>query len=244
MNIFKKMKDKFLDWLYPTKIKCMFCDNELPDENPICSECLKEDYLNIGNRCMFCDLKIKEDNIVCDNCKDFKPKFIKAICPFVYKDRVRASILKFKSDGARYLAQPFAKFMFDRLVEENINFDLIVPVPSHKDTVKARGYNQATLLAKEISLLSGKPCKEVLVKNIKTKPQKSLKFKERQENLANSMTLTDKNLIKDKTILLVDDILTTGATLNYCSELLSKAKGVYVTTIARNERKFDKNMIK
>lgn len=243
MNIFKNLKDKFLDWLYPPKIKCIFCDNELTDENPICEECIKEGYLNSGNRCIKCDLRIKEGNIICDNCKDFRPKFIKAVCPFVYKDRVRASILKFKSDGAKYLAQPFAKFMFERLLEENIDFDLIVPVPSHKDTIKARGYNQATLLAKEISLLSGKPCEEVLIKNIKTKPQKSLKFKERHENLINSMTVTDANLIKDKTILLVDDILTTGATLNYCSELLSKAKGVYVATIARNERKIDKNKL-
>lgn len=242
MNIFGRLKNYFLNLLYPPKIKCIFCDNDLPDDNPICIECLKEDYFNSGNRCMICDLRIKEGNIVCDNCKDYKPKFVKAVCPFVYIGRVRSSILKFKSDNAKYLAKPFSKFMFDRLVEEDIKFDLIVPVPSHKDTIKARGYNQATLLAKEISVLSGKPCEEVLVKNVKTKPQKSLKFKERHENLIDSMTLIDKNIIKNKTILLVDDILTTGATLNYCSELLSGAKCVYVATIARNERKGDKKL--
>lgn len=244
MKILKTLKDKFLDWLYPPKIKCIFCDNELPDENPICPVCLKEDYFNTGNRCKICDLRIKEDNIVCDNCQSYKPKFVKAVCPFIYKDNVRTSIIKFKSDGAKYLAQPFAKFMYERLLEENIVFDLIVPVPSHKDSIRARGYNQATLLAKEISLLSGKPYEEVLVKNVKTKPQKSLNFKERHENLANSMTIIDKKLVKNKVVLLVDDILTTGATLNYCSELLTNAKEIYVVTIARNERKIDKKFIR
>ena len=240
MNIFKKIKDIFLDALYPKKIKCIFCENELKSDEPICEECLKSDYFNNGNRCTKCDLQIKEGNMICDHCKSYFPNFEKAFCPFVYKGNVRTSILKFKSDGAKYLAKPFAKFMFDKLKENNINFDIIVPVPSHKDTIKKRGYNPAKLLADEIAILSGKPVCEAIIKNVKTKNQKFLNFKDRQENLIDSMTLVDKNSIKDKVILLVDDVLTTGATLNYCSELLSKAKTIFVTTIARNELKKDK----
>lgn len=244
MKIFKKIKDIFLNALYPDSIKCIFCNNELESDDPICKDCHNSDYFNTGNRCMFCDLRIKKDNIVCDNCQSFRPKFVKAICPFVYKDHVRASILKFKSDGAKYLAKPFAKFMYEKLKDENINFDIIVPVPSHKDTIKKRGYNQAKVLADEIAILSCKPVIEVIIKNVKTKTQKSLTFKERHENLVNSMTLTDKKLIKGKTILLVDDILTTCATVNYCSELMSNAKEIYVATIARNELKENKKLFK
>lgn len=237
MNIFRKIKDKFLDALYPPNIKCMFCDNELDSDYPICHECLKNNYFNDGNRCKICDIRIKEGNIICDNCKNHKPKFEKAFCPFIYTDNVRKSILKFKSNSAKYLAKPFAKFMFDRLEKEKVNFDIIVPVPVHKDTLKKRGYNQAKLLADEISILSGKRVVEALIKTVKTDNQKSLKFKERQENLIDSMTLIDKTLVKDKVVLIVDDVLTTGATLNYCSELLKSAKQIYVTTIARNELK-------
>lgn len=237
MKIFKKIKDIFLNSLYPNNIKCIFCDNDLGDEGLICDECLKNGYLNKGTRCVICDVEIKEGNKICDNCKREKPKFVKAVCPFVYKDNVRSSILKFKSDGAKYLAKPFAKFIFNRLNEENIHFDMIIPVPSHKDTIKKRGYNQAKILADEIALLSGKPVEEVIIKNVKTKTQKSLSFKDRHKNLENSMTLTDKKIIKGKNILLVDDILTTGATVNYCSQLLMGCNGVYVGAIARNEIK-------
>ncbi len=237
MNIFKKIKDIFLNALYPQKIKCLFCENELDDDYPICKECLKEDYFNNGNRCQICDVRIKDGNIICDNCKSNKPKFAKAICPFIYKGNVRKSILKFKDDGAKYLAKPFAEFMFARLQENNITFDIIVPVPSHKDTIKKRGYNQAKLLADELAILSGKEVVEAIVKNVKTKNQKNLNFKERHANLVDSMTLINPTLVKGKKILLVDDILTTGATLNYCCELMHSAKEIYVSTIARNELK-------
>lgn len=237
MNIFKKIKDYFLNALYPQRIKCLFCENELEDDYPICKECLKEDYFNDGTRCQICDLRIKEDNLICDHCKSNKPMFVKAFCPFIYKGNVRKSILKFKDDGAKYLAKPFAKFMFNRLQENNITFDIIVPVPSHKDTIKKRGYNPAKLLADEIATLSRRPVVEALVKNVKTKNQKSLNFKERHENLIDSMTLVNIDLVKGKKILLVDDVLTTGATLNYCSELMHKANEIYVSTIARNELK-------
>lgn len=166
-----------------------------------------------------------------------KPKFKRAFCPFVYRGNVRKSILNFKSNGAKYLAKPFAKFMYEKICQSNINFDLIVPVPSHKSTIKKRGYNPAVLLANELSVLLNVPVKEVLIKNVKTKPQKSLNFNERQENLIDSMTITNKDEIKDKVILLIDDIMTTGATINYCCTLLSSAKEIYVSTIARNEIK-------
>lgn len=240
MNIFQRIYKTFLDALYPDKIKCIFCKNDLKNDYPICDECKNKDYFNKGNRCQICDLRIKERNKICDHCKSNMPKFIKAVSPFVYANDVRKSIIKFKSDNAKYLAPPFAKFMYERIKECNINFDIIIPIPSHKDSIKKRGYNQAKVLADEISKLCHKPVMEILIKNVKTKPQKTLNFKQRQENLRDSITLIDRKAVKDKNILLVDDILTTRATVNYCSELLSMAKGVYVCTIARNELKIKK----
>lgn len=234
-NFFTKAKNVFLDALFPEDIKCILCDKDISNpDNPICNECLKEDIFNSGARCQVCDDSIKEGNIICDNCKQNKRYFEKCVCPFVYKDKIRKSILKFKSDNGLYLAKHYAKFMYEQLEKENIKFDIIVPVPSHKSTISKRGYNPAKVLADQISSLSGKPVKEVLVKNIKTKNQKLLSASLRQENLKDSIVLTDKSAIKNKTILLVDDVVTTCATINTCSNLLVTAKKIYVTAIARN----------
>ena len=125
----------------------------------------------------------------------------------------------------------------NRLIDEkDLNIDFVTFVPSHKKTIKKRGYNQSKLLAEEIASLLNIPLIETLEKNVLTKTQKNLDYTTRQENLRDSMRfLIDKNLIKDKNILLVDDIVTTGATVNTCANLLSKAKNVYVCAIARNQ---------
>ena len=226
------MKDKILNLLYPEGMKCIFCDNEVAGDQ-ICDECYKHDFWNDGNRCQICDCKIKEGNIICNHCISQKRHFLKCSCPFVYVEPVRQSILKFKSDGAKYLAKDFAKFIYERLQVEEIEFDVIVPVPSHKKTIKARRYNPAKVLAEEIAKLAGKPVCDILCKNILTQNQKALGFQERQSNLAGSITISDKSKIKGKKVLLVDDVVTTCATVNTCAKLMDNANCVYVCAIAR-----------
>ena len=233
-NFIKKFVDSFLKALYPDDIKCIFCDKDVPKGSYICNNCLKEDFFNDNNtRCMVCDKPIIENNVICDHCKMTKHSFTKLTSPFIYKDKVRQSILKFKSDGAKYLAKPFARFIVDRLNTEKIDFDIIVPVPSHPKSIKKRGYNQARLLADEISAMTGKPVKDVLSKVTLTQNQKYLNYKERQKNLANSIVLNDKTAIKNKKILIVDDIITTGATIEICAELLKGASKIYGCSVAR-----------
>lgn len=232
-EIFIKTKDKVLNMIFPNDIKCIFCDKDLPDNSFICKNCKSEDIFNDGTRCKICDTRIKEGNIICDNCKSLKKSFEKCFCPLNYDGKVRKAIIKFKSDGAIYLAKPFAKLIYDRLLKEDINFDIIIPVPSHKKTIKARGYNPAKVIADELSILTGKPIKDILLKNVITKNQKKLTFAQRQTNLENSMILTDLDIIKGKNILLVDDIITTGATLNACANLLYKSNKIYACGIAR-----------
>ena len=229
-----KVKDKVLDMIFPSDIKCIFCGKDIPDENiHYCEVCGNEKIFNDGNKCIKCDTKIKKGNIICDNCKDYTRPFEKAICPLNYIGNVRKTIIQFKSDNAKYLTKPLTKFIYDKILQEKIEFDIIVPVPSHKQTIKKRGYNPACLLAYELSSLTSKPVEEVLVKNVLTPKQKDLTFLERQTNLENSMCLTDKNLIKGKTILIIDDIITTCATVNACANLLYGANKIYACAIAR-----------
>lgn len=243
-----KIKNTFLDILFPNDIKCILCGRDIDDDYPICKDCCKEDIFNDGNRCVYCDTRILEGNIVCDHCKDKtkgkkrqalarKRYFSKCFCPLNYQGKVRSAILKLKSDGAKYLVPHFAKLIYQRLVEEKIDFDIITFVPSHPKTIKKRGYNPPMLIAEQLGKLFNKPVEELLVKNVITSNQKFLDYAARQENLKDSMTVKDGVNFKNKTILLVDDVITTCATINTCASLLIKAKKIYACAIARNQLK-------
>lgn len=231
----EKLKNSILEALFPSNFSCILCDNEMPDDSFICEDCRKQKIFNVGNKCCFCDTFVKEGNIICDNCKENKRLFEKCFCPFIYDGNVRKAILKFKSDGAKYLAKPFAKFIYERIKQENIDIDFIVPVPSHIKTVKKRGYNPAFVIAEELSKLLGKPVENILEKNVLSSSQKTLTFVERQTNLENCMILKDKNIVKNKNILIVDDVITTCATVNACASLLHKANKIYATAVARTQ---------
>lgn len=230
------LKDKILEMIFPSKIKCILCGKDIPDFTKFfCDSCLEDDIFNNGNRCQKCDTKIKEGNIICDHCKEHKRHFDSCHCPLNYKNMVRQALLKFKSDNARYLAEPFAKLIHQRLIEDNVDYDIIVPVPSHEKTIKKRGYNPAKLLADELGKISSKPVADILCKNVITKNQKILNYQERQENLQNSIILTDKKQIKNKNVLIVDDIITTSATIEVCASLFVGARNVYACAVARNQ---------
>lgn len=231
-EFFLKLKNRMVEGVFPSNYTCIFCDQDLPDGD-ICKNCEKKDIFNVGNKCKICDTVIKEGNLICDHCKSHPKDFEKAYCAVKYNDHTRNSILKFKNDNARYLAPKFAKIMLDNLIKENADFDIIVPVPSHTKSIKKRGYNPAKLLADEIGKLSNKPVCDVLVKTVHTKNQKYLNFQQRQTNLENSITLLDKKAVKGKKVLIVDDILTTGATMNACAKLMIKAEKVIVSAFAR-----------
>ena len=226
------LKDKILDVLFPNDITCIFCDNEIPSGH-ICDKCLNEHLFNDGNKCQVCDSPIKEGNIICDHCKKAKRNYKRCFCPLNYSGNVRKSLLKFKSDGAKYLAKPFAEFIAEKLVIEEVEFDVIVPVPSHKKSIKDRGYNPAEELAKELSKITGKPYANALCKTFPTQKQKFLNFDERQNNLENSITLVDKTAVQGKNVLIIDDIITTSATINACAKLMIKANEIYGCAVAR-----------
>ncbi len=229
---FLKIKDLILDALFPDKFKCIFCGKDIPSDF-ICKDCLKQDIFNEGNRCEICDTSIKEGNIVCEHCQKMKRHFKKVYSPFRYDGIVRKAILQFKSDGAKYLAKGFAEFIAQRLEVEQLEYDVIIPIPSHKKTIRKRGYNPAKVLAEELSKITSKPVVDVLYKVTQTKNQKLLNYNERQTNLENSIMLLNNSVIKNKNILLIDDIITTGATIETCAKLCNKAKNIYACAVAR-----------
>jgi len=127
--------------------------------------------------------------------------------------------------------------MADKLKKEGFSTDIILPVPLYKQKEKERGFNQATLLCQYISKEMNIPFNiHTLIRVKNTKVMHSLTKKERQENVADAFKVVDNGVIMEKDIVLIDDIFTTGATVNACSQLLlsNGAKSVTVLTFARD----------
>ncbi|MCH5143311.1 MAG: ComF family protein [Clostridiales bacterium] len=171
-------------------------------------------------------------------CKSKPPLFKKAVSAFLYEEGVTVLISKFKN-GSPYLKELFADKISERLVGFP-EIDCITYVPLTKKSAYKRGYNQSKLLAKSLSKRIQTPLLCGAIKRIKSgKAQKGLTGKQRIENVKGAFKVVKRDKFKDKNVLLVDDILTTGSTVNEISRILLKAgaKAVYVATAASVEYK-------
>lgn len=143
-----------------------------------------------------------------------------------YKDEIRNKLLQFKFYNKAYINEYFLEFL---LKDKNIcdflkSFDLIVPVPMYKDKKSRRGYNQTELFAKNLGKNLELSYEEnILIKFKENKTQSLLPQNERTKNVRDVFKIENYFEIKDKKIILIDDIFTTGATIQICSKLLKKA---------------------
>lgn len=228
---------KFLsEAFFPQSFTCDICGIETFGNN-LCTDCLKTVTFNNGGVCPVCGRKTKS-NEICLECKARAPLFKKAVSPIVYEGGGTVLIAKFKN-GNGYLKEYFADLIAEKL-DEFPQIDCIVYVPMTDKSVYARGYNQAELLAKSLSVRTGLPfVKNALIKIKDTPAQKLLTRKERENNLKGCFKVEKRSDIKGKNVLLVDDVLTTGATSEIvCKVLLDAgAKNVYLATVASVEYK-------
>lgn len=191
--------------------------------------------------CNKCNLEIKKyyelkiDNYENDISKNFKEH----IYIFKYGGPIREELIKYKFDEKSYSYKMFANlFLKDEKIKEKIKeYDLIIPVPISKSRLKQRGYNQTELIAKDISRKTKIDyIKNVLYKKQNNVPQSSLNREQRQMNAKGMYEIKNQDLIYNKSILIFDDIYTTGSTVNECSKVLMKAKPkeIGVITIAKD----------
>ena len=236
----KKFANEFLDCLYPNGIKCLNCNAELKEKDFLCDKC-KEKLVLIKHACKKCGNPVNSQTEICDECKGKERFFDLAISPYEYCKTAQSLILKFKYNKEKYIADFFAKSLAKRFLNEKItDVDIVTSVPLNESRQKERGFNQAEVLSREfVNELnnSGVYLQERydLVKRVKNTPtQTSLTKQERQENLKGAFSLScNKNEISGKNILVIDDIFTTGATLEEISKLFKKykAKKVYCLTV-------------
>ncbi len=228
----KKLFNIILDFMYPHK--CAFCDEILPKDVLVCDKC-KGSLPNLDKSvCPACQRE------VCNCMQSYGIKG--ASIPFAYKDGVAKAIKLLKFDGITTNAPILAGYMFEDLSQRSFydKIDCITYVPMHKRNLAQRGYNQSKLIAQEISRLSGKPLAEDVLLKIKfTKNQHKLNSEKRIKNLNKSIVFNKLSEydIRGKSILICDDVFTTGATISACAKPLNEngVKSVFAACVARVE---------
>ncbi len=231
-----------LDFILPTS--CAYCGSRL-GESPIpffCSSCWADFTLLQGPVCSCCGKPFESPEALthspdheCGTCRLNRPFFDQSLSVGYFEGSLREAIHQFKYRPCRALGKPLGQWMQSniRLIS---NIDLFIPVPLHAKRLKKRGFNQSLLLALQINKEYKIPISyDNLVRIKPTKPQVDLSSDDRVKNVADAFTVQNSALIKEKKIILVDDVLTTGATMNECARVLKDAGAGQVTalTLAR-----------
>lgn len=206
-------------------------------------------------RCMVCDTLLREDALLslCDTCYSMLPRCEKGFermpeIPYVqevfgacyYDEGIDSAIHSMKFNHQPKLAATFGLLLYEELIKKKIPaVHVILPVPMYHGKQRRRGYNQSELIAGELSRYLNVPIiPDLLLKTRNTRPQVGLKREERLHNLEGAFRVENKQDLLGKTVLLVDDVVTTGTTLNTCAKILYEngADRIYAAVIAIAEK--------
>lgn len=225
----------FLKLIYPDR--CPICDRARPiRESGVCPECESHPGALVSPFCPICGRPVNKDGDCCEDCKCMKHSFKAGRSAFSYSS-LNDSIYRFKYMKRAAYAQGYAKLMLPVVSDwlKALSPDAFVPVPLHKKRLIKRGYNQAGELAKELSKLTGIPVRDNLVERVRnTPPQKLAGRAGRIRNMKKAF-IVKENVVKFRRIVIIDDIYTTGSTIDsVASELLdSGVSEVYFLTLTR-----------
>lgn len=233
-----KFKDMILNLMFPNDIKCMFCAGELNQNayNMTCEECMPQ-LPFIKNPCLRCGSPLNENQQgVCVNCKSKNLNFVQAKSVFEYVELPLKVVHDVKYSGKSYLIEHMVKYMLDEYGAWNVFADIVTDVAMFPTKEKERGFNQSTLMAKEFAEKAKIPYIDLCAKIVDTKSQTTLNTKDRIKNVEDSFVFKPeyKKEVEGKIVLIIDDIVTTGATTSEISKVLLKAgaKECYVLSFA------------
>ena len=232
-----QMVQGLLGFIYPKK--CILCRSILDKlDNPfVCRLCYDKIYAETDNLSKLKpgqlsdwedDLELPED----------MPK--KIISLFPYEAEYRKAILRWKYRGVRKYAKGFAKLLVELKKLEEIEEAVLIPIPLAPSRMKKRGFNQALDLAVEIGRLTGSAVTDCLKRIQDTKPQSACSKEERYTNVKGSMTIVNNMCMEVKSIILVDDIYTTGSTIKEAIRVIRELEvfrntSVYVVVIGKGD---------
>lgn len=210
--LFKNIKviiKGIIEIVYPLEEKCIICN--------------LDGFIRL---CPSCKEKIKRVEVV--KKEDISYGF--------YGGILKELILKFKYKKNFIAGEILSEFFIEVINEYNISADYICYIPMSKRDEKKRGFNQCKVIAQNISEYTNIPISNCIIKNRVTKEQKKLSKEDRIENIKGAFSIKKKNCFKEKNIILIDDVTTTGATLNECRKILKKhgANKIICLTIAKS----------
>ena len=238
----KEYCEAFLDLIFPPK--CLICNVPLGtrDNYQLCPSCLSGITYIKRPFCTLCGIPFKSEegsNHLCGECLTSKRYFTKARSVGLYEGALLEAIHLFKYNGKIHLASPLGHMLSDSVSQlfDIKSVDLLIPVPLHPRRLRERGFNQALLLARVLKKRYSMALATRILKRWRwTEPQVNLSGKVRKKNVKGSFIISNPLAVKEKNILLLDDVYTTGATINESGRTLLKAGAneVYVLTLARS----------
>ncbi|MDD5085621.1 MAG: ComF family protein [Candidatus Omnitrophica bacterium] len=242
MRLKKEMSryiEAFIRLFYPAY--CHVCGRQLNlDEWAVCGRCLTKVKHLKKPLCRRCGLELPpyaRKGWLCNRCRGRKTAYDRLWVPFAYEGAVQTMLRAIKFRKKRGLIRVFRPLLEGSIVElRKERIDFIIPVPLDGKRKRIREFNQSALLAKEAGRLIEKPVREdILRKKRHTEPQSILSRQKRFANVRDAFGVLRPSLVKGKDILLVDDIITTGSTVNECARILKGcgAKNVHVLALAR-----------
>ncbi len=234
-SILAEVGNAILDLVYPPR--CLACG--ALGEEILCSRCI-QGFRPVGALiCNHCG-RPRPRGEKCPDCAHAPARYItQARAPWIFDGPLRDAVHALKYRRKRRLARPLGGMLAQFLAAKPFkspNFDAVIPVPLHPKRLRERGFNQATLLAEEVAQELGLPVLEALARTRSTQPQVNLHVHERAANVSGAFTVTEPKAIAGRTILLIDDVVTTLRTTDECARVLLDAGciSVYVASLARD----------
>ena len=224
-----QLREIVLDLLFPCF--CIGCGGE---GELICASCRRSLPRIESPFCLKCGIPLDAGDL-CPNCEHEPPLIDGIRSPFPFDGLIKEAVHQLKYKNLKALAHPLARLLGEYLGDNPLPGDVLVPVPLHNRKVRRRGYNQSSLLARELGRLTSIPVVEgSLVRKVNTPAQaKAESAEERRGNVSGAFSCDEK--LRDSQVLLIDDVSTTGATLESCAVALMEAgaASVWGLTIAR-----------
>jgi ComF family protein len=230
-----------LNWIYPRI--CPICNEITEEKQGICFDCIAKLTLVDGSLCLKCGKPMEHYSEICDDCTKGKLLYFEKNIPiFIYEPILKKVIYGFKYSFDPHSASVFGALMgrkllgceeYSSLFSEYKNELAVISVPLHKNRLRKRGYNQSEILAKKVASALNKPFINDSIIRIKdTLPQAGImKINEREENVRDAFLITRPEIISSKHILIVDDIYTTGSTINELARIISNLSGKQVFSV-------------
>ena len=238
------MTGRFLDILWPRRCELCGGESDRPGSH-VCSDCIDRiPFIPATGVCRVCSRHVEgaSGDFLCGDCSGaFAPEFDIAVSAVRYEGKVRDALHGFKFDGRLHMMKDFAEWMAAALRArlDVAEIDLIVPVPVTAWRRMDRGFNQSEYLAADVARSIGRRCeKRALARTGRPRRQSGLSEEERRENAKGTFAVRKAALVRGRTVLVVDDIMTTGSTFSECARVLKEAGAwrVWCLSLARSVR--------